>query len=116
MIADPKQRADQKCVRCEQPKKQTRKAATGKAPAAKGFTRVNRNLWLEHLEGDPFCSRECCEVWHGLAADIDRHCEFGGCGKPFTVRRNRPSQRFCSQVCAKRQANVRRREARVVAA
>jgi len=66
MKAEPKPRKDGRCVTCGQPKRRTRKPATGSKRLASGtYTRQDRKLWLVHLDRDPFCSRTCLESYAG---------------------------------------------------
>lgn len=85
------------CVQCGKPKQRTREAAKKQA----GATRMPKKLWLAEVEADPFCSRECCELWSGTnEAPATRDCESVKCPKSFPVRRDVPRQRFCSKRCS----------------
>lgn len=85
------------CIQCGKPKQRTREAAKKQA----GSTRMPKKLWLAELEADDFCSRECCEQWHGTNEDpAVRECESPKCPKSFPVRRDVPRQRFCSKRCS----------------
>lgn len=49
-------------------------------------TRLSRDLWITHLEADPYCSTACCRAAHGGPAENAAACL--DCGTPFSNRRN----------------------------
>lgn len=97
VTADPKLRLDGCCAQCGGPRRTTREEAHSNG------TRLPREVWLGHLERDPFCSSECARAWHDCVLPDtldgrDRGCCID-CGKEHHWARNRNAGPRCA-VCA----------------
>lgn len=101
-LANPPVRKDGRCAGCGGSREKTR----AHKDEHNGGTRLERSFWRAAVERDPFCSRECCERFHGLLVDESpRKCDQCGEGFKPTVAQNgavRANQRFCSRSCAEK--------------
>jgi hypothetical protein len=78
-------------------------------PNPKDGKRMPAFLWVDELAKDPFCSRTCCEVYHGLYVIPSTTCP--ECGSEFEPSADNPSKKvYCSQRCVKRASQRRVRE------
>ena len=108
MRPDPPVRADGKCAQCGG-SRQHKRVKSGPADA-KGGIPLPKSVWLRHLETEPFCSRSCCETWHGTGA-YRKDCK--RCGESFApADRNHHKHIYCSRKCKELAAIEARRERR----
>jgi hypothetical protein len=86
------------CANCGKP----RPEPTRNHNKANSGTRIPSSLWIVSVETDPFCSAECCRIFHGLrvtTADDLGSCP--DCGKQHTTKTERPCGNRC-QRCSDR--------------
>lgn len=103
--AAPQAKAGDPCIQCggKRVTRRSNKKLTGNG------TRLDRPLWKTHVERDPFCSRACCELWHGVVTPVVRECRHcGGEFQPPTSGRGQ-DRIYCSTECYERAATERDR-------
>jgi hypothetical protein len=80
------------------------RSAPTRARKGNDGTRMPVDLWTVSVERDPFCSAECCRIYHGLSITGRAPAELGSCpdcGKQHTTGVPRPHGNRCGDCSHK---------------